>query len=41
MPKSVQTLSALQLLLSEDEVKIKTQLWFAENADYLKQQESE
>ena len=34
------SVSALQLLLSEEEVKIKSQLWFAENADYLKQQES-
>ena len=29
----------MQMLLSEDEVKIKTQLWFAENADFLKEQE--
>jgi len=28
-----------QMLLSEEEVKIKTQLWFAENADFLKEQE--
>lgn len=27
------------MLLSEEEVKIKTRLWFAENGDYLKEQE--
>ena len=27
------------MLLSEEEVKIKSQLWFAENADFLKEQE--
>lgn len=27
------------MLLSEEEVKIKSQLWFAENADYLKELE--
>ena len=27
------------MLLSEDEVKIKSQLWFAENADFLKELE--
>lgn len=32
-------LCCLQMLLSEEEVKIKTQLWFAENGDYLKEQE--
>lgn len=29
------------MLLSEEEVQIKTQLWFAENGDYLKEQEGE
>ena len=28
-----------QMLLSEEEVRIKSQLWFAENADFLKEQE--
>ena len=27
------------MLLSEDEVQIKSKLWFAENADYLKEME--
>lgn len=27
------------MLLSEEEVKIKTKLWFAENGDYLKELE--
>lgn len=27
------------MLLSEEEAKIKAQLWFSENADYLKEQE--
>lgn len=27
------------MLLSEDEVKIKSQLWFAENGDFLKELE--
>ena len=30
-----------QMLLSEEEVKIKTRLWFAENADYLKELEGQ
>ena len=30
-----------QMLLSEEEVRIKTQLWFAENADYLKELEGQ
>ena len=29
----------LKMLLSDEEVKVKTQLWFAENGDYLKEQE--
>lgn len=29
------------MLLSEEEVKVKTQLWFAENGDYLKEQEGQ
>ena len=29
------------MLLSEEEVKIKSRLWFAENADYLKELEGE
>ena len=27
------------MLLSEEEVKIKTRLWFAENGDFLKERE--
>lgn len=29
------------MLLSEEEAKIKAQLWYSENADFLKEQESE
>ena len=29
------------MLLSEEEAKIKAQLWFSENADFLKEQECE
>lgn len=29
----------LQMLLSEEEVKIKSQIWFAENGDFLKEME--
>jgi hypothetical protein len=29
------------MLLSEEEVKIKSQLWFAENEEYLKEMECE
>lgn len=30
--------SGLQYLLSENEIKVKTALWMAENSDYLKEQ---
>jgi hypothetical protein len=29
------------MLLSEEEVKIKSELWFAENGDFLKERERE
>ena len=29
------------MLLSEEEAKIKAQLWYSENADFLKEQEGE
>lgn len=29
----------VKMLLSEDEVKIKSQLWFAENGEFLKERE--
>lgn len=32
------TLVSLQYLLSEKEIKVKTALWMAENADFLKEQ---
>ena len=30
---------SIQMLLSEEEAKIKAQLWYSENADFLKEQE--
>lgn len=33
--------SSLQYILNEKEVKIKTELWLLQNADYLKEQKGE
>lgn len=35
---NVRLLPCLQYLLSDNEIKIKTALWMAENSDYLKEQ---